>query len=47
LNEECSDKAYENAMHKFKAIHNLTEDIAPERIGLAVTSGEARTIYAP
>jgi membrane dipeptidase len=47
LNEEGSDKAYENAMHKFKAIHNLTEDIAPERIGLAVTSEEARTIYAP
>jgi microsomal dipeptidase-like Zn-dependent dipeptidase len=46
LNEEGYDKAYENAMRKFKAIHKLTEDIAPERIGLAVTSEEARTIYA-
>ena len=46
LNEEGYDKAYENAMRKFKAIHKLTEDIAPERIGLAVSSEEARTIYA-
>jgi membrane dipeptidase len=45
LNEEGYDKAYENAMRKFKAIHKLTEDIAPERIGLAVTSEEARAIY--
>jgi membrane dipeptidase len=45
LNEEGYDKAYENAMRKFEAIHKLTEDIAPERIGLAVSSEEARAIY--
>jgi membrane dipeptidase len=45
LNEEGYDKAYENAMRKFKAIHKLTKDIAPERIGLAVSSEEARAIY--
>jgi membrane dipeptidase len=45
LNEEGYDKAYKNAMRKFEAIHKLTEDIAPERIGLAVSSEEARAIY--
>jgi membrane dipeptidase len=45
LNKKGYDKAYENAIRKFEAIHKLTEDIAPERIGLAVTSKEARTIY--
>jgi membrane dipeptidase len=46
LTEEGYDIAYKNAMSKFDAIHKLTETIAPERIGLAVTSGEAREIYA-
>jgi len=46
LNEEGYDKAYKNAISKFDAIHKLTEDIAPDRIGLAVNSQEARTIYA-
>ncbi|MCG1035487.1 dipeptidase [Polaribacter sargassicola] len=46
LNEEGYAKAYENAMSKFNAIHKLTEEIAPERIGLATTSAEAREIYA-
>ncbi|PQJ82308.1 dipeptidase [Polaribacter glomeratus] len=46
LTEEGYDKAYQNAMSKFDAIHKLTKDIAPERIGLAVTSEQARDIYA-
>lgn len=46
LTEEGYDKAYKNAMSKFNAIHKLTKEIAPDRIGLAVTSEEARKIYA-
>jgi microsomal dipeptidase-like Zn-dependent dipeptidase len=46
LTEKGYAKAYQNAMSKFDAIHKLTKEIAPERIGLAVTSAEARKIYA-
>ncbi|QTD37507.1 membrane dipeptidase [Polaribacter batillariae] len=46
LTEEGYDKAYKNAMSKFKAIHKLTKDIAPDRIALAVNSKEAKEIYA-
>lgn len=46
LTEEGYAKAYENAMDKFNAIHRLCEEIAPDRIGLATTSEEARSIYA-
>ncbi len=46
LTEEGYEKAYQNAMSKFDAIHKLTKEIAPERIGLAVTSEEVRKIYA-
>jgi len=46
LNEEGYTKAYKNAMSKFNAIHKLAEDIAPERISLAVNSEEAKKIYA-
>ena len=46
LTEDGYDKAYKNAMSKFNAIHKLAKDIAPDRIGLAVTSNEARKIYA-
>ncbi|MCB0650651.1 MAG: dipeptidase [Saprospiraceae bacterium] len=45
LNEEGYAKAYENAIDKFKAIHKLTEEIAPDQIGLALTSAEARASY--
>lgn len=45
LNEEGYAKAYENAMSKFDAIHKLAKEIAPQRIGLATTSEEARKIY--
>lgn len=40
------DRAYKSAIEKFEAIHRLTEQIAPDKIGLALTSADARTIYA-
>lgn len=46
LTDEGYAKAYENAMSKFNAIHKLCNEIAPEQIGLATTSQEARDIYA-
>lgn len=39
-------RAYEEAMAKFHAIHRLTDSIAPERIGLATTAAEVRRIAA-
>ncbi len=44
LNEDGYSKAYENAMDKFDAIHRLTEEIAPDRIELALTSDDVRRI---
>jgi microsomal dipeptidase-like Zn-dependent dipeptidase len=46
LTEEGFDGAYAEAVAKFDAIHRLTEEIAPERIGLAVTSEDARRIVS-
>jgi membrane dipeptidase len=46
LTDEGYEKAYKNAMSKFDAIHKLVKDFAPQRIALAVTSVEAREIYA-
>jgi membrane dipeptidase len=40
------DRAYKQAIEKFDAIHRLTEQIAPDKIGLALTSADARRIYA-
>ena len=40
------DRAYKSAIDKFDAIHRLTEQIAPDKIGLALTSADARRIYA-
>ena len=40
------DRAYKQAIAKFDAIHRLCEDIAPDKIGLALTSADARKIYA-
>src|SRR6478672_2137813 len=40
------DRAYKSAIEKFDAIHRLTEQIAPGKIGLALTAADARTIYA-
>lgn len=46
LTEEGYDRAYKNAISKFDAIHKLTKEIAPNQIELAVTSADARRIYA-
>jgi membrane dipeptidase len=40
------DDAYAQAIEKFDAIHRLTEEIAPDRIGLALTSEDVRDIVA-
>ena len=37
--------AYKQAIEKFDAIHRLTKEIAPDKIGLALTSADARSIY--
>lgn len=44
LNPEGYEKAAKNAMDKFEAIHRLCEDIAPEKIELALTSDDVRRI---
>lgn len=44
LNAEGYKKAYENADAKFKAIHRLTEEIAPDQIELATTAADVRRI---
>src|SRR4051812_30679933 len=40
------DRAYKAAIEKFEAIHRLAEQIAPDKIGLALTASDARRIYA-
>jgi membrane dipeptidase len=39
-------RAHAQAMEKFTAIHRLTEQLAPQRVGLARTAAEARQIAA-
>jgi membrane dipeptidase len=46
LTEEGFDDAYVQAIEKFEAIHRLTEEIAPARIELALTSDDVRRIVA-
>ncbi len=46
LTQEGFDAAYENADSKFKAIHRLTKEIAPDQIELALTSDDVRRIHA-
>lgn len=46
LSPEGYRKAYETAMSKFEAIHRLTNEIAPSKIGLATTSQEVRDLVA-
>jgi membrane dipeptidase len=46
LTEAGFDAAYAQAIEKFEAIHRLTEEIAPDRIGLALTSDDVREIVA-
>ena len=45
LTPEGYANAYRQASEKFDAIHRLTEEIAPDKIGLALTSADARRIY--
>lgn len=45
LTAEGYKNAYKNAISKFEAIHRLTNEIAPDRIGLALNSSEARTLH--
>lgn len=46
LTPEGFDKAYTQADDKFKAIHRLCEEIAPDKIELALTSEDVRRIAA-
>jgi microsomal dipeptidase-like Zn-dependent dipeptidase len=46
LTEEGYANAHAQAIAKFDAIHRLTDEIAPDRIGLALTSDDARSIVA-
>jgi membrane dipeptidase len=46
LTPEGYEKAYANADDKFKAIHRLCEEIAPDKIELALTSADVRRIAA-
>jgi membrane dipeptidase len=46
LTQEGYDRAYQQALEKFAAIHRLAEDIAPKRIGLALTAEDVRKIAA-
>lgn len=46
LTEEGYARAYENADDKFKAIHRLTEEIAPDKVGLALSSDDVRRLVA-
>jgi membrane dipeptidase len=44
LTQDGYDQAYAQAIEKFDAIHRLTKEIAPSRIGLALTADDVRSI---
>ena len=46
LNEAGYQRAYENAISKFDAIHRLVNDYAPDQIELALNSADVRAISA-
>lgn len=46
LTQEGYDNAYRQAIEKFDAIHRLTEQIAPQEIGLALSPDDVRRIEA-
>jgi membrane dipeptidase len=46
LTPEGYANAYRQAIDKFDAIHRLTEQIAPDKIGLALTAADARRLHA-
>ena len=39
-------RAHASAIEKFEAVHRLTEKLAPDRAGLALTAADARRIHA-
>lgn len=45
LTEDGYKAAMANAIDKFEAIHRLTEKIAPDKIGLALTSDDVRRLH--
>ncbi len=45
LTEKGYANAYKTAISKFKAIHKLVTEIAPNKIGLALTSNDVRRIH--
>src|SRR6185295_12793602 len=46
LTPEGFESAYRQAVSKFDAVHRLTEQIAPDKIGLALTPADVRSIAA-
>lgn len=46
LNKAGYDRAYQQAIEKFEAIHRLTTEIAPDEIELALTAADVRRIAA-
>jgi membrane dipeptidase len=44
LTPDGYERAYKSAIEKFDAIHRLTNEIAPDKIGLALTSADARRL---
>lgn len=46
LDEAGFANAYDQAIAKFEGIHRLTEEIAPDRIGLALTSDDVRRLVS-
>jgi membrane dipeptidase len=46
LTPEGYDNVYRQAVAKFDAVHRLTEQIAPDKIGLALTPADVRRIAA-
>jgi len=44
LTPEGYDKAYKEAVAKFDAVHHLTQEIAPDKIGLALTAADVTRI---
>src|SRR5262245_60725990 len=45
LTPEGYDNAYRQAVAKFDAIHRLTENIAPQKIGLALTPADVANLH--
>jgi microsomal dipeptidase-like Zn-dependent dipeptidase len=46
LTDEGYKKGYENTLQKFEAIHRLTENYAPDKIELALSSADVKRIHA-